>query len=126
MEATILQPPMLDIDIRIGKPVIPRGRIERRVVWNLLAHLERAGWYPEAVQSDDEVPTPDAKAVMEEVFNLDDAWVYFRKSADGHSHSVRLVFGNDGWDCISDWRYSRDDADGFNAAMEAFDPEQYV
>jgi hypothetical protein len=47
-----------------------------------------------------------------------------KRACDEHEHGVYLVFGNAGYDCISDWNYSADDADGFNALMEAFKPEE--
>lgn len=123
-------PPPLKIDAQIygidGREMIPRCRLERRIVWNLLLHLAEKGFTPVSVVSDDEVKTPDSMAVMEEAFNLDDCRVVFRLNGAGPKRDVLLVFGNDGTDCISDWTYGKGDPDGFNAALEAFDPEMYA
>jgi hypothetical protein len=72
---------------------------------------------------------------------VDEAWVYFRakgKNAPNHpggavrgshwvsgSHWVFLVYGN-GEHLVSDWSYSEGDADGFRAAMDAFDADKVV
>jgi hypothetical protein len=126
---TIEQPPALDHDAmmlaRFGTKVGPRQKLERRIVWNLLRHLERAGFTVCSMHDGDEVvDVKDAKAAMELVFNLDEAWLHVRKPAK-RSHVIAIVLGN-GVDCISDWNYFRDDSDGFNAAMDAFDAEHYA
>lgn len=125
----IWEVPQLAIDKKMkeefGSDVHPRGRLERRLVWNLLAHLAKHGWQPVEVRSDEDVKTPTAMDVMEEVFNLDDAWVAFQKNGTGPMRCIFIVLGNDGWDAISDWRYGTGDPDGFNAVMEAFDGEDY-
>lgn len=123
----ILQPPALKID-RILHPdgrIHPIGRAERRVLWNLMAHLAKVGFNPHSVVWDEVTMTPTPEAVMEMVFNLDDCWVHFGAGADD-AHSIYVVLGNDGVDCISDWNYYKDDRDGFNKAMEAFDPELFA
>ena len=125
----ILQPPPLKLDARHKNPfrdIIPRERIERRVVWNLLRHLADAGWHPEKVDSDEAKRTTTPLEVMEEVFNLDEATVYFTRRDGRKAHWVKIVLGNDGIDCISDWTYSGGDDDGFHAAMDAFEPERYA
>lgn len=126
-QVTILQPPALKIDSILhpdGK-MLPRCRVERRVVWNLLSHLAAAGFTPRSVESDEEVGTDTPEAMMEELFNLDEAHLHFFDK-DKRTYWVFIVLGNDGWDAISDWGVPREDPRGFNAAMEAFDPELYV
>lgn len=51
---TILQPPTLKLDATLYKdlPPMPRVKIERRIVWNLLHYLEAAGFHVEAVGGD--------------------------------------------------------------------------
>jgi len=103
----------------------PRGRIERRVVAALCAHLAIDGWKPVEVNDGDErTSVRGVKSAMELIFNLDDAWLVFAK--DQNRHWVRFVMGNSGWDVISDWSFSREDADGFNKAMDAFDSEKFA
>jgi hypothetical protein len=115
--------PVLKVDE--GRNVLPNGRLERRIVADLIAHLDVAGFVP-AVVWDGEVEEPcsDAKSAMEFIFNLDEASVRFfrRGHLDAGWHGVLLVLGN-GIDIISDWNYLTNDTDGFNAAMESFDPE---
>ncbi len=121
--------PVLDIDKQLhrGETMLPRSRIERRVVANLIAHLEKAGFALATVfDGDEENKVTTMKEAMELVFNLDDCWINFARTPKSSYRGVRIVLGNDGYDCISDWKYSTADSDGFNKAMEAFDPEQFV
>jgi hypothetical protein len=128
---TILQPPALDIDAKLGKPN-PRGKIERRVVWNLLKHLEARGFFPilHCDGEEDVRVKGDHKRVMELTFNLDECRIYFAadpqaKLKDG-AGSVLIILGN-GEDCITDWSWNLGEDDGpFNKAMTAFDAEDYA
>jgi len=122
----ILQPPPLKIDDLLfpeGRRMLPRCRLERRLVWNLLADLADAGFHPLSVLSDDDIETTTPIAVMEEVFNLDDATVFFTGD-----NWVRLVFGNDGYDAVSDWGYQAFSPLGekFNDILNAFDGEVFA
>lgn len=124
----ILQPPQLDIDKQLhpNGDMLARCRVERRVVWNLIAHLARAGFMPRKVREDVIRKTPDPKSMMEWIFNLDDCWIEFGKIGARESHAVYIVLGNDGTDCISDWQYTEGDPDGFNKTMDAFDAEFFA
>lgn len=126
----ILQPPSLKIDALLytnGQKMLPRCRIERRVVWNLLAHLKAAGFCPTATDDGAErIETETPEEVMEAAFNLDECWVLFQRENDSVECWVRLVFGNDGWDCVSDWSDDSATTRDFSAAMDAFDPENFV
>lgn len=129
----ILLPPKLDTD----KSWTPhaRGLLERRIVWNLIAHLKRHGWEPRAVNDGDDLilTNGDAIKTMEAVFSVDYAAIGFCPITEHAtqfrntkvSHDVQIVLGN-GEDCISDYNYCEGDADGFNAAMEAFNVEDYL
>lgn len=117
--------PTLKIDALLFKdrPMPAHCKLERRIVANLIAHLAFHGWSVTHVwDGDDREATPDMVSAMELVFNLDECRIYFSK--DGHTHSVYLVLGN-GVDCLADWGFSDNDADGFNAAMELFNTEDY-
>lgn len=125
---TIIQAPALDHDAMMLKKwnqkVSPNGKLERRIVANLIAHMEANGWKVQGVHDgDDFTECADMKAAMELIFDLDDAGLYFEK--DDAEHRVLLVLGN-GIDIITDWGYTEGDADGFNAAMKEFDAEDYA
>lgn len=127
--ATILQPPELAHDkmmlARFGDRVQANGRLERRIVWNLIEHLRARGLTVYAVHDyEEETPVADAKAAMELVFNLDGCNLHV-KGKHGDIHCLVLVLGN-GVDIVSDWFIPRDDVDGFDNAMNAFDAEQYA
>ncbi len=101
----------------------PVGRIERRVVASLCAHMAERGWTPSKLyDGDTTTPVHDAKSAMELIFNLDDSYLYF-VNASGREHWVRLVNGNSGWDLINDYSHARDESDNFAFAMECFDSE---
>lgn len=92
---------------------------ERRIVRGLIRHMRRAGW--RVVRVDDGEDCPKVRTeeqAMAAVFAVDDARLVFGKG--DHKHGVLLIGGN-GEDIISDWSYFAGDADGFNAAMEAYD-----
>lgn len=123
----ILYPPLLAHDAamlsRYGFGVSPNGQLERKIVWNLLAHLRRAGFEPKAVYDGvDKTSVECAAAAMELVFNLDEARLLVSKA--GREHWLLLVLGN-GVDLVADWGVPRH-SDGFDEAMCAFDAEIYA
>jgi hypothetical protein len=116
--------PALEIDAFLYRrePMPLRCRQERRVVWSLLHHLASNGWNPVLVfDGEEQVPLRDPKEVMELVFNLDESTVTFQK--EGRRHGVLFVLGNSPEEVVGDYTIARDDADGFQAVMEGFDPE---
>lgn len=131
------QPPALDIDAmmleKYGQGVSPEGKLERRIVWNLCAHLEAAGFQVYRTFDGEEMRYPKtAKGAMELIFNLDEASLRFipvscsqLKDKWKYEHGVLLILGN-GIDIISDWNYTEGDPDGFSAAMGKFDAEDYA
>ncbi len=113
--------PALVIDARRRTPVPPNGILERRIVANLIEHLKRAGFHLVHVfDGERSTRVTTTKQAMELIFNLDEVSVRFYKTHPAHWHGVLLVLGN-GCDIVSDWNFTPGDADGFNAAMEAFD-----
>lgn len=141
--------PKLDIDARPGVEIDGRSKLERRIVWNLLKHLEANGWRVScAFDGDDWYTKPSAdaavladpdteegrahltaKEAMEVTFNLDEVSLRFTKSAPRAGlhqpeHGVWIVLGN-GIDCIADWNFTDGDDDGFDAVMSAFDTSAY-
>jgi hypothetical protein len=128
MNAVIYEVPALDHDAmmkrKYGTKVSARGKLERRIAWNLLKHLEAAGFKVTSLDDSDNLTnlTGDPKEVMELLFDLDEADIYVKKGRH-HEHAIRLIFGN-GIDMISDYTFAEGDADGFEALMNAFDPEE--
>lgn len=146
--AHVMTPPALEHDAlmlaRYGMGVAGTGKLERRIVYNLMRHVEANGFRMYAIYDGEEttkvvgagglLEDKDAqseariKAAMELVFNLDEVSLRFRAKAGSgqianREHGVLVVLGN-GEDCIADWNYSEGDADGFNAIMEEFDAEE--
>lgn len=121
-----IEAPALDIDALLYKdrPMHANAKLERRIVANLLAWMEFKGWnVVEVFDGEEETKVTDAKAAMELIFNLDDVRVYL-SNGKGALHSILLILGN-GVDVISDWNFTADDPDGFNAAMSGFNAEDY-
>lgn len=111
---------------RFGQSVSPQGKLERRIVANLIAHIEKAGFKVHSVyDGDEEIRVKDMKSAMELIFNLDEVSLRFYKTKPSEWHGVLLVLGN-GVDIVSDWNFFDGDRDGFDAAMQAFDSEQYA
>ena len=127
----ILQPPSLELDkvLYAKREMWVITKIERRIIWNLLNQLRDKGFGRFMVYDGEEETQcgADIKAVMELVFNLDDAHVYL-EGPSGKRVWIYLVFGNDGSDVISDYGYHpNEDFDGWNQFMDKdFDPEIYV
>jgi nucleoside-diphosphate-sugar epimerase len=120
---TITPAPALKCDAemmrRFNSGVSLGGLLERAIVWNLFQHLQARGWHVDKVDDGDAVhAVENAAEAMERVFAVEDARVTFRKLMRKR-HTVVLIGGN-AEDIVSDWNYSEGDADGFNAAMEAF------
>jgi hypothetical protein len=124
--------PALDIDAlmlkQFNQPVSITGKAERRIVANLLSHLDAAGFTPTAVDNrDDLLKVRTAKSAMERIFEVvSDPILYVRKRGESkRTHTITLVQGN-GTDMISDWTYTEGDPDGFDAAMGAFNAEDWA
>lgn len=119
----VKQAPALTVDA--GHTLILNGKIERRIVWNLLSQLWDAGFEIVAVHDGDEKTScknaeHPAMAAMEAVFAVDEATLIVTSKKRGSKPRwVKLVGGN-GEDIISDWGFGEGDPDGFNAFMEAF------
>lgn len=120
-----VQVPELNGDAK--RPPAANEILERRIVANLIYHLNGAGFLVDSVDDggDEGFERCDGmKSAMEMIFGVCEAWL--RVSKDGKKmRTIYLVLGN-GVDIISDWNYSEGDADGFNAAMDAFNPEVFA
>lgn len=84
--------------------VRPRCRMELIIVNQIIADIAKSGMTAKVADYDDE-PTPDLKAAL---FNLDDAHLelYEDKECKDYVGTIFLVFGNSGWDLISDYSVS--------------------
>lgn len=129
---TITQPPALDHDAMMAKrfnvQVSPDGHNERRIVWNLCAHLREAGFDLCSVDDGEDIEiVSTVKEAMELVFNLDEAKLRFRKPGF-KMHVVLLIMGNGnkGLDLIADYGYTDGDPDKFMETMELFDTEVFA
>lgn len=126
--------PLLDQDARMAE-ICKRPNVlehwqamERRIVWELSNYLQSKGFTIHAVFDGDDYTkvNNDIKAAMELIFNLDEASLRItHPDYPDSEHGVLFIMGNGngGRDLIADWNYETDDRDGFDAAMEAFDPE---
>lgn len=136
-EENIMRVPTLDIDRKMlnkyGRKVSPNGRIERRIVAALIAHMEAQDFLVTTVFDGEETTgVSGAKEAMELIFNLDEASLRFQYHKNGDrkrpmfkQHGVLLILGN-GEDIISDWNYMLGDHDGFNLAIQAFDVSEVL
>ena len=83
--------------------------------------LVKAGFEAFAVDDggEDLEPVTSQEAVVDAVLAVWEAWVHYRrKGATASAGSVWLVLVNDPWETVTDWRYSKGDPDGFDAALE--------
>jgi hypothetical protein len=81
-----------------------RARIECRIVNRLLKDAKEAGYTLTIAEYEGE-KTPDLKAAL---FNLDEAHLLFAKNGQ-RCGWVFLVFGNSGYDLISDYTVNLED-----------------
>ena len=101
---------------------------EQHVVWFFIHHMLDKGWkLVDVDDGDDDTTVRDMAHAMETIYNLDECWLRFKMQSGPHrgkKHSVYLVMGNAPDEVIADWGYTDGDADGFNAAVSAFKPEE--
>jgi hypothetical protein len=86
-----------------------RLRIEEDIVKRTVGVFILAGYYLATDQSTQgmewfpPIPTQDAKKILAELFEVDDEYLGVFKPADNRIGWVRFVYGNDGYDVISDY-----------------------
>jgi hypothetical protein len=105
------------------------GRRERRIVANLIAHLNSRGYIIVAVDDggdeEEAITNNNMKDAMEAAFAVDEATLIFRQSGveAGRRYEVDLIFnnGNDGLDVISNHSGGL-----FEKAMDDFDAEVWA
>lgn len=124
---TLIEAPSLAHDkmmaTRFGSKLNQRMRTERKVVANLLEYLRSLGWNVIRVNDGEErTKVATTQAAMELMFNLDEVWVNVKRPTDKRAETLFFVFGNAGWECLNDYSLGTPE---FDAAMEAFDFEQF-
>jgi hypothetical protein len=99
--------------------VADRIKIERDVVLHLIHTMAKHGWNVGKVwDGEEDVYCKNEQEAMDAAFAVDESTLCFYNTKSMLTHSVFLVFGNDGWDVICDYNYSADDSDNFNSIME--------
>lgn len=135
MSAVSVVVPTLDGDktayAKWGHRLTTWGRRERRIVANLIAHLNAHGFIVVAVDDggdeDEQIADNNMKEAMEAAFAVDEAaliFAYHSNQPGTRYYRVELIFnnGNDGLDVISDYT----DSPIFSAAMDKFDAEVWA
>jgi hypothetical protein len=106
---------------------IPRVDIERKICRRTIRDLISAG-FALRVHSGEEWETPKAATetqLMRALFNLDDAWLVVFE-AGKRVGWVRFVFGNCGWDVMSDYTTNLAPAlKDVEAYADAFDADAF-
>lgn len=115
--------PALDGDDK--HTILPHVLLERRIVANLIAHMQAAGFEIKYVfDTEEEVQCTTTKEAMEAIFAVDLAHLHMQKKGFKR-HFIMLVLGN-GFDIISDYSYTPGDPDGWIVAVDSFDPEKFA
>jgi hypothetical protein len=86
--------------------VMPRARIELRIVRRLLRELKREGYTVRIDDGGETTIVTDEGEALALLFNLDVASLYVDKAGSLARSWIYLVFGNDGWDVIADYSTS--------------------
>ena len=80
-----------------------RAEVERKIVAHLFTTMAAYGWNVDYIfDGEYNVRYADwtETAVLDTVFSVDESLIRFMKSA--MRRSVRIILGNDGYDCIAD------------------------
>lgn len=84
-----------------------RITIERKIVTRLIDDLLAAGCELSVFDGEEKHPwTTDRAAVTRDIMNTDEDWLMVRRASDGLEGWVYLVYGNGGWDVITDYTMS--------------------
>lgn len=86
--------------------VRPRARMELKIV-NLLLELCKKEGYTVKISEYENDGGRTPKDLKGAIFNLDEARLFLSKNGEGHGW-VYLVFGNDGFDLVSDYTVNLD------------------
>ena len=101
-----------------------RAEVERKIVAHLFTTMAAYGWNVDYIfDGEYNVRYADwtETAVLDTVFSVDESLIRFMKSA--MRRSVRIILGNDGYDCIADHSLSDtyQSEDDFEVVMKLVD-----
>ena len=96
-----------------------RQRIERRIVRRLVADILAAG-HEISIDETLEQPSASRTQILAALFQMDEDRIYVHRAGEAKPFAwVFLVYGNDGWDVISDYTTNIEAlVSGANAAAE--------
>lgn len=98
----------LDRNCPVCKPIIKRQALEARVMRSAIAELLAAG-FTLSVHDGEEMTvkqSTDARAVFAALRTTDDDRMITYRADGSRVGSIWFVYGNDGWDVISDYHIS--------------------
>lgn len=90
--------------------VVRRRKMEWLILRRFLREARKAGWLPHGISDGDKLtrlsPTITETEILTRCFQTDEETIYLKKGV-GIGH-IYCVYGNDGWDVISDYTSSLD------------------
>ncbi len=91
-------------DTKLPFAVRVRQHVEKRIARQCIADMLAAGYTITVFNSEEETITKsvDAKAILAAMFTTDDDVLYMYRGGQVGGW-VKFVYGNDGWDVISDY-----------------------
>ena len=114
MKPTEINPGFAELDPSVKTRMLVEMKIVKRVIEAVLA---TGNWKLHGVDFGDYEKTPTLIEAMKLLFDLDDGTLMFSCTKEKRARAwVRFVFGNDGWDVVSDYTCS---PHGFEQAVEA-------
>jgi len=126
MKTTPIKTPHLKIDDILGHPSV-NGKLERRVIANLINHVIRNGFKIVGIDDGEEFTgTTGIQDSMELIFNVDQCDIVVCTQDNKIHHSISIVLGNEPEDNPSDWTFKKNDIDGFDKMMEEFIAEDFI
>jgi hypothetical protein len=102
--------------VPLGCPTCHRLNIERDIVLRTVAHLLAAGYYLNIANGGDgeelAAPSRNVSDIVLALMETDDEFLtVYQNAADQRRFGwVRFVYGNDGWDVISDYTVNLEEA----------------
>lgn len=80
-----------------------RAKMELQIVRQVLADLHEAHYTIEVFDGDEHIADLTDYQIVDMLFNLDEAHLFVRKLHQSKSEFVFFVFGNEGWNVVSDY-----------------------
>jgi hypothetical protein len=107
----------------------PKQVQERRIIWNLLKHIQAAGFVLVSLWDGEEEQDVhnDPQTAMELIYNLDDSHLHCMPAGgnpEKDCHYLWFVMGNSPDEVLADYSYTEGDPDKWVACIESFDTER--